>query len=319
MLILPIVDRLSLNVIDHPAGEAVRNLAQLVSARNLLWSGLILGAFLSLVVVCFYLRDYALEQAELRVFLRTREHVVQSSNPLRIVEDLTGYISQLPDEETTAIMNYKNPLYRVLKARPLDVLRHGGFCGNKARLLVSLLEIENIPARISYIYNDRASSDPKIRQPYVTAFTEVDIGGRWIVADPLLGIVFRNVEGRPATALDLAENLQLVVNQAPHWYKTDVFDYQDIRGIRWSKFPAGEPIRDVLAALKSTRWVNALHYPYWVQRPNLVIAILAGTTFVLAILGLWSLLGHKPNRSTPADFLTHPDNNPPLPLSDCGS
>jgi hypothetical protein len=51
-----------------------------------------------------------------------------------------------------------------------------------------------------------------------------------------------------------------------------LFNYREIRGLRWGKFPFGERIHDLLARLISPGWVNDLHYPFWAHRPNLILA-----------------------------------------------
>jgi len=182
-------------------------------------------------------------------------------------------------------MRYHNPLYRVLKARPIDVLEHGGFCGNKSRLLVTLLRMRGVPARVVYLYNPEGSARKDVGHPYVTAFVETRLDGRWVVADPYLGILFRNGSGLPATAAELAADPDLVRAAAPQWYQPEFFNYREIRGIRWGKFPMGERLHDAIAWLTSPAWANGIHYPWWAQRPNLLFAGLAGGASVVGLLG----------------------------------
>jgi transglutaminase-like putative cysteine protease len=182
-------------------------------------------------------------------------------------------------------MPYHNPLYRVLKARPVDVLEHGGFCGNKSRLLVTLLHLRGIPARIVYLYNEAGWTRPDVGQPYVTAFVEARLDDRWVAVDPYLGILFRNGAGLPATTAELAADPDLVRALAPKWYRPEFFNYREIRGIRWGKFPMGERIRGGIARLTSPAWANGIHYPWWAQRPNLLLAGIAAAASFPALLG----------------------------------
>jgi hypothetical protein len=237
-----------------------------------------------LLVGGFYGRDYAAEQAELRSFLDGRPEFAPAPDPLPFVEGLTTYLAALPGDETTARMGYRNPLYQVLRARPIDVLHYGGFCGNKSRLMVTLLRLRGVSARVAYVFNEAGWNRPELGQPYITAFVEADLAGRWVVVDPLLGIVFRRADGSPATSADLAADPELVRARAPHWYRPELFNYREIRGLRWGKFPFGEGIHDLLARLISPGWVNDLHYPFWAHRPNLMLATAS------ALLGLGCLV-----------------------------
>jgi hypothetical protein len=251
-----------------------------MNPRRLYGTVLALGGLVGLLASGFYLLDYWREQHVLRQYLGGLPEIRGGAEDGRVIEVLTRRIGALPDGETTARMGYLNPLYDVVRARPVDVLRYGGFCGNKARLLIALLELRGIPARLVYLYNERGLSNPKVRQPYVTAVVEARLGDRWIVADPLLGVLFRNAQGVPATAAELAAAPALVRRQAPAWYDADLFDYRELRGVRWVKFPGGEAIRAQLARLVSEEWVDGMHYPLWVQRPNLLMSIVG------AVLGV---------------------------------
>ena len=259
-----------------------------MTAPRLLVSALATAVLVAGSICAWYVRDYTHEQRALSKFLDDRGLSDPIVDPIAAVRDLTAYLSTLPDGETTRRLRYVNPLYGVLRARPIDVLQHGGFCGNKSRLLVALLGLRGIPARLSYIYNPAALATGKADQPYVTAFVEVRVDDRWIVADPLLGLVFHDGTGRPVTSADLAARPDLVRSQAPAWYTPEVFDYREIRGIRWAKFPAGERLQNSLVAVLSPALVNAVRYPLWVQRPNLVVAVLAGAVGAAAlILAAW--------------------------------
>jgi hypothetical protein len=259
-----------------------------MNLRRLSGNLLALGGLLSLLAAMFYLADYMSEQRALRRYMESVPAVQAGPDERAIVETLTRLLSALPAGETTARTGYLNPLYDVLRARPVDVLRHGGFCGNKARLLVALLQLRGIPSRLVYMYNELGRGNPKVRQPYVTAFVEVLLGDRWVVADPLLGVLFSNVDGDPATAAELAATPELIRSQAPPWYDPELFDYRDLRGVRWAKFPGGEAARRILGNLFSEEWVHGLHYPSWVQRPNLLVAIgAAGFATLLLACGVW--------------------------------
>jgi len=231
----------------------------------------------------YYAFDYVGEQRALAAFLDSRLEHLSEGDVVAELDDLTAFMKTLPSDETTERVDYLNPLYSILRARPLDVLRLGGYCGNKSRLLLALLHLQGIPARLAYIYNPEAVGWKRVRQPYITAFVEVEVDHRWIVVDPFLGFVYRNADGDPATAKELAADPSLISRQAPPWFDPAVYNYRDIRGIRWIKTPAGEKIRNGLARLTSEEWVESLHYPFWIHRPNLVLALLGATTSLICL------------------------------------
>lgn len=242
----------------------------------------LLGA-LALLVAAYYIYDFARERQQLARFLEERASALPARNDVALADDLVGYLGTLPNGETTHRMGYLNPLYAFLKARPIDVLHNGGFCGNKARLLVTLFHLEGIPSRVTYLYNEAGWSRPELGQPYITAFVEVRIDDRWAAIDPYIAVLFRRADGSPATAADLAADPDLIRARAPRWYKADLYNFREIRGIRWGKFPGGERIRSGLAAVTSEAFVNDIHYPFWAHRPNLLIALGAGIAGGIAI------------------------------------
>jgi hypothetical protein len=244
----------------------------------------------------YYVVDYVGEQRALVAFLDSRLDNVPEGDVVALLDDLTAYMKTLPSDETTARVEYLNPLYPFMRARPIDVLRLGGYCGNKSRLLIALLHLQGIPARLAYIYNPEAVGLGRIRQPYITAFVEVEVDRRWIVVDPFLGFVYRNAGAAPAIAAELAMDPSLIARQAPPWFDPAIYHYRDIRGIRWTKTPAGETLRAALVRLVSEQWVGTLHYPHWVQRPNLVFALLGGISSLLCLAaGLW--IRRRPGRA----------------------
>lgn len=252
--------------------------------RRAIGSFLLLSGVLALLFAAYYVFDFVREDRALALWLDQRTASLPQDDDRAVVDDLVGYLSGLPTSETTGRMGYWNPLYGVLKARPIDVLQNGGFCGNRARLLVTLFHMRGIPSRVTYVYNTDGWSRPELGQPYITAFVEVRLDDRWAAVEPYLAVLFLRADGSPATAADLAADPTLISARAPTWYKTDLYNYREIRGIRWGKFPGGEKIRSGLASVTSPSWVNDLHYPFWVHRPNLLIALASGAAGTAALL-----------------------------------
>jgi hypothetical protein len=250
--------------------------------RALGWILSLVGA-LTLLLAADYGFDFVRERRELARFLETRVALVPAGDDVALADNLVAYLGTLPDGETTNRMGYLNPLYAVLKARPIDVLKNGGFCGNKARLLVTLFHLQSIPSRVTYLYNPEGWNHPELGQPYITAFVEVRLDDRWAAIDPYIAVLFRRPDGSPATAADLVADPELIRARAPKWYKPELFNFREIRGIRWGKFPGGERLRSGIAAVTSEAFVNDLHYPFWAHRPNLLIALASGFVGMVAL------------------------------------
>lgn len=173
--------------------------------------------------------------------------------------------------ETTLRMGGLDPLIPWLKASPVDVDRIGGHCGNLTRLTVSLLHLGGVDARKLHLYNP---ADAAALVPYVHAVVEADVGGRYVVVDPLYNIVYRNASGDLATLADLQSDLELVASQVPARYPLELYNFDDPRGIRWTIVPLGESVRSFLSDAFGDELVDGLHYPYVLERPYLVLALL---------------------------------------------
>ena len=194
------------------------------------------------------------------------------------LQGIVKYVHSRRGAETTSKLDSLNPLLKIFKASPAQVDRLGGHCGNLARLTLSLLRLRHVEAHKVHLYNEKGYklSPP---EPYVHAVVLVELEGRSIVADPLFGVVFQNDDGYASFA-DLKRDPDLVLRQMPATYPSDLFTYHEPRGIRWSILPLGEQIHNILAVAFGLERINRIRYPYILERPNLIQAVLFALMFL---------------------------------------
>lgn len=109
---------------------------------------------------------------------------------------------------------------------------------------------------------------------------------RWVVADPTVGWLFTRPDGKGATVEDL-ENGDLLASQAGGTYDLEIAKFQEVRRVRWSKFPFGEWIYGMVKRLCGKPFADGVAYPYWAERPSLMFAgLFTFAGFGLAVMFL---------------------------------
>jgi hypothetical protein len=217
------------------------------------------------------------------------ERVGPVAGPEEALERTTAVAFDIPPHHGRDI-DYElvNPLAALLRPSAYQVYRRGGHCAKRSRLLVELLEVQGIEAHKLYLYNPlglRLLSDPP--RAWVHVVVEARIGDRWVVADPLFGLVFRDAGGRLATAADLAADTtqlrreRLRADERFDVWEDRLYRYDDVRRLPWFTLAgAGEPVRAALVRVFGRATVDGWHEPVLLERPQLQIALLS-----LALLG----------------------------------
>jgi len=125
-----------------------------------------------------------------------------------------------------------------------DVVEHGcdyrGGCGSSSRVLMALLDAAGIENKSLILL------DEKGRRVHAVVSALVD--GKWAVADPLYGIVFKRRDGTLVSAEELKNDPELFeenVRRNPSYPKA-VFRYENFAWMNWNKIPV------ILPAL---RWI----------------------------------------------------------------
>lgn len=189
----------------------------------------------------------------------------------------------------------RHPLMRLLRPSALQVYEHGGHCAKRTRLLTVLLEAQGIPAHKLFLYNERGLTD--LTDPpraWVHVAAEAELDGRWVVVDPLFGIVFERADGRAATAAELRADPDLLranrarADERYDFWEDSLYTYQDVRRFPWFMIPLiGEFKYDAIAKLFGRDRADWITTPLWLEQPQTAIVIfsiagmaLIGLTFV---------------------------------------
>jgi hypothetical protein len=195
-----------------------------------------------------------------------------------------------------------NPLH----PGPADVLRWGsdyrGPCGSYSNVVSALLGSHGIPNRLLLIRDDDGA--------VLHTVVEARIGGRWVVADPSFGIVYRNREGRLATAAELAADTALFRAQTRDvpGYRPE-YDYDSVTLMNWRKIPVVMPaLKALLDATIGRERADQIAKPVIWVHPRATLGSLCLAAGALLMLGaLWSTVrrsGWTPNAPSPDQTAT---------------
>jgi len=235
--------------------------------------------------------SYALDQ---RFFRRLASEILGGGNPTtqEILERFVEF-AYLELERPT-YDELPSPLIKLYyKLNPFhpsarDVVKYGcdyrGGCGSSSRVVLALLDAVGIPSRSLVLRDENGQR--------VHAVVNALIEGKWAVADPLYGIVFKRPDGELATAEELRDDPSLFesnVRQNPS-YPRHLFTYDNFALLNWNKVPVLLPaVRWVLAHTIGERRTNSISRPriwmYPFQAFALLITIcaaLAATAILLA-------------------------------------
>ncbi len=209
------------------------------------------------------------------------------------LEALALATARLSGFETTLHAGRGGP-YKILKAPPADAAQIGGQCGNLTRLFTTAARLAGMEARRAHLYEIKGIDRPR-PEAYVHAIVEVKVEDRWIIVDPIYGVVYRDATGRLAESSDLAADPELVRNQVtnrprptdymhfpPAPYDFDLYHFAELRRIRWTILPGGEAIRGFIAKVVGEEAANEIAYPPSFERPHQFLAVIYG----LSSLGL---------------------------------
>ncbi len=186
-----------------------------------------------------------------------------------------------------------NPLH----PGPGDVLRWGGdyrgSCGSQSSVVVAMLQSRGVPSRHLMLF------DPGGRS--IHDVVEASIGGRWVVADPQFGLVFRRPDGQLATARDLATDkriLRAFTDSIPRY--AGLYTYDSTANMNWRKVPVVLPaLRAVLVRTIGPERVRDMVRPGLWMWPkafySVVCFTLAGLSALLALV-----LGRRGRRKAQA-------------------
>jgi len=101
-------------------------------------------------------------------------------------------------------------------------------CGSNAGIFVEACQQAGLPARVCQMTRENAS---------VHILSEVQVDGKWVVADPTFNQVFRTPSGELASHADVSADWPYYRHQADSGYETGGCMFQGVRYTNWSKVP----------------------------------------------------------------------------------
>jgi len=169
-----------------------------------------------------------------------------------------------------------NPLTKLIKRTSVQTLFLGGDCGKLTRLTVNMLDELNVQSHRFHLYNkqgcyDVISKGGECADVYVHAVLEYEVNGKKSVIDPSYNLIY------PHTMAELKSNPDTIKKYVPEIYSTDLYIYDNPRGIRWSIVGGeklGEFVYDVFVKLFGKEKTDNIHYPFLFENPNLLFSLL---------------------------------------------
>lgn len=259
---------------------------------DLIWKSLfprhrrveLVGIFGLLLAGTCWLKD-AREQFALRRFTM---HLVDPTAPREVqIQRLTHWVHE-------SALTPRNPGYFLLpslRATPAQILRDGGDCADRARLLVAMLAAMRIPATSVMLF------DVNTHRPCHTVVEAEYARGRRMVVDPTFGLCFPAGDGGFLSLTDLrtypeSADLEILRRQSlSPWpsricfYRRDMFTYAGASSIHWNGNSVARLLHAMLHPLLGEK-IYHLRRTAWLERPAMTCAaILAALSMVT-----WGLL-----------------------------
>jgi hypothetical protein len=171
----------------------------------------------------------------------------------------------------------KHPGLKALGPPASLVHVHGGHCGRRTRLMIALLALNDIPARKVHLINEQFLEFHHSHR-YVHAVVEAKIDERWVIADPLFNMVYRNSSGDLATLQDIRNDpltftrgvAEADTTYAP--YPVELYTYDNYRNFIWNSIPGGELFYSMLEALAGEEHAKQIAGPRTLEQPLLLMA-----------------------------------------------
>lgn len=245
----------------------------LMRIRNLI-AVLILCLF---VVQCISIVDYSKEERYLSGLMDSMvpRFLPPSNQAIKVVEALRG----LPEIQNSSY--FLLPIFSFLRPMPRQVLKQGGDCGDRSRLVIRLLRLRGINASKWALYTQEMKS--------VHAVVELEAETGKMVLDPLFALWFPRSDGgyygirelrqSPSILQDRVHNLLQEKAQPGgndlRSYPLNEYTYQYAKSINWEKWVGLFVVYESLKLVMGPA-IDDLRRPAFVETPQLMVVIIAG-------------------------------------------
>ena len=240
------------------------------------------------------------------VFFKDRQYLNHTFNeiinPASLPSDqakyLVDFLKEKPSEENASY--FLLPIFRVLRPTARQVLKYGGDCADRSRLLIRLMQLRGIQASKWALYS-------KDLQPK-HAVVEIETEKGKMVVDPLFGLWFPRSGGGyysieelrrdPGILHKRIKDLRLDGEQPGtaqlKFYPLDTYIYDYARTINWNKSYVMQLLYRGLYLVMGDK-VNNFRRPAWVEQPA-IMAVIGLSIAEGGLLILWILAAKFPNR-----------------------
>ncbi len=171
-------------------------------------------------------------------------------------------------------------LFSSLGPTPVQVMRGGGDCADKSRLLCALLQEVGMSA------TPAMSFDPKTGVPVHTIVQAEPVKGQRMIVDPSYNLFFPQADGSGYhDLLDLRRDPAIVQRrvdqlfrnsstrrEADKYYLASLAGYHGVSTINWGKRPAYAAVRDILYGWMGEE-VYSVRRPFLLERPKLIVSM----------------------------------------------
>jgi hypothetical protein len=221
-------------------------------------------------------------------FVRDRQEIRKKSfdmvhgleNDFEKARFLAGWIFEEIHGLPSDTLLFNIPVLRYLGARPIEVLRRGGCCGGKSRLLICMLRSIGIQSAQVTLYHVKGNAQHALVEARLSTYS--------VLLDPSYGFYFTSKDGEPVGFESVLAGTQ--PNFAP-LSRSDVraypeddyynFDYRKTKTANWTMGPIRKTVYKLLWIFTLGK-IDRIFQPWWFEHPQLIICL----GLLCAILGL---------------------------------
>lgn len=222
-------------------------------------------------------------------FLNISKNVINSSDTqnTKVIKLLEYVREKIPSKKNDRY--FLLPIFKFMRPTPRQVIEFGGYCANKSRLLITLLQLNGISASKIALYDDAGVSQH--------AVVEVEINkGEKMVVDPTYGLYFPKGGNTYYNLDDLRKDEKILVQRIKELvmdnlkndhipdlskYPLNQYVYRHPRTINWEKSIFMKCTYTLLSLMLGER-INYIKRPTFVERPVLMI-FYVGIFFIIFI------------------------------------
>lgn len=171
-------------------------------------------------------------------------------------------------------------LFSPLGPTPVQVMREGGDCADKSRLLCALLQEVGVSATLAM------SFDPKTGVPVHTIVQAEPVKGQRMILDPSYNLFFPQADGSGYhDLLDLRRDPAIVQRrvdelfrnsptqrESDKYYLASFSGYHGVSTINWGKGRVYAVVRDILYGWMGDE-VYSVRRPFLMERPKLIASV----------------------------------------------